>query len=54
VFAAGEPLNEYVIGRSRTCDIAVEDARVSSRHCRIYCEEVKEPGRMVLKVRQMI
>lgn len=28
----------YVIGRSRTCDITVEDKRVSSNHCKIYCD----------------
>lgn len=28
----------YVIGRSRSCDITVEDKRVSSNHCKIYCD----------------
>jgi hypothetical protein len=28
----------YNIGRSRSCDITVEDKRVSSSHCLIYCD----------------
>lgn len=28
----------YIIGRSRSCDITVEDKRVSSSHCKIYCD----------------
>jgi hypothetical protein len=28
----------YNIGRSRSCDITVEDKRVSSSHCLVYCD----------------
>jgi hypothetical protein len=31
-------VNEYVLGRSSTCDVTVSHASVSSKHCRIWCE----------------
>lgn len=45
----GGPCNQYWLGRGKTCDIRVDDARVSSQHCFILCEEVREAGRVVLK-----
>lgn len=33
-----EQRDTYFIGRSRSCDITVEDKRVSSSHCKIYCD----------------
>jgi len=44
--ADGGPINEYSIGRTRTCDLRLDDARISGIHCRIYCEQTKGPGRL--------
>ena len=43
--------NVYTIGRGRSCDIRLEDARISATHCRIYCQETPEAGgRLVRRV----
>ena len=43
--------NTYIFGRGHSCDIRLEDARISSQHCRIYCLENREPGgRITFKV----
>ena len=31
-------LNEYVLGRGERADWKLDEPRVSSRHCRIFCE----------------
>lgn len=41
--------NCYVVGRGRACDIRLDDARISSQHCRIFCIEGQEAGRITLK-----
>lgn len=47
--ADGGPCNIYYLGRGKMCDVRLQDARVSSEHCRIFCEEVREAGRLTLK-----
>eukprot|EP00904_Undaria_pinnatifida_P009768 jgi/Undpi1/5921/HiC_scaffold_2.g01195.m1 len=36
----GRALNEVTLGRGKVCEVQVSDQRVSSKHCRIYCEVV--------------
>eukprot|EP00752_Nemacystus_decipiens_P011211 g9962.t1 len=38
--AQGRALNEVTLGRGRMCEVVVADQRISSKHCRIYCEAV--------------
>ncbi|EWM29175.1 checkpoint kinase [Nannochloropsis gaditana] len=43
--------NTYILGRGRSCDIRLDDVRISSQHCRVYCLESREPGgRITFKV----
>ncbi|CAN0024423.1 unnamed protein product [Ectocarpus sp. 12 AP-2014] len=34
----GRALNEVTLGRGKMCEVQVADRRISSKHCRIYCE----------------
>ncbi|CAM9269823.1 unnamed protein product [Discosporangium mesarthrocarpum] len=34
----GRALNEVVLGRGKACEVVINDKKVSSNHCRIYCE----------------
>ncbi|CBJ28013.1 Chk2, checkpoint kinase [Ectocarpus siliculosus] len=36
----GRALNEVTLGRGKMCEVQVADRRISSKHCRIYCEHL--------------
>ncbi|CAN0414241.1 unnamed protein product, partial [Ectocarpus sp. 12 AP-2014] len=36
----GRALNEVTLGRGKMCEVQVADQRISSKHCRIYCEHL--------------
>ncbi|CAM9777421.1 unnamed protein product [Chrysoparadoxa australica] len=46
----GRMLNEHILGRSAACDIVVGEKRVSSQHCRIFCQRQNGPFSDSLKV----
>jgi hypothetical protein len=39
----------YVLGRSKACDILVDDRRVSSKHCSIYCDYSQARMRVMIE-----
>jgi hypothetical protein len=40
---------DYVIGRSKTCDIVIQDKHVSSHHCSIYCDYTQAAVRVFVE-----